>query len=366
VGLENGNSLEDSMKIKERSFELVIQSAIGNIVIRFAIINDVDRIMGSIKEHWDSEHILALNRDFFLYMFGTEDEYINMVIAEVENSHEIAGFLGYIKYSSNEPYDISPVLWKSIRPRVDLLGIEMFFFLIKHTNYHVAISIGINQKTTLPIFRRLGYFTGKLNHYYRIADLKKYKIAKITDKKIPPVNESKFNILLFNDFYQFKEKIDMNALNINHPYKDLYYFRHRFFDHPIYHYMVYGVLPEHGGKISAFFICREIEKFEAKILRIVDYIGNEEYFAGISMTLENIIYKNNYEYIDCYCTGMSEATMQQAGFINRNDDDENIIPNYFEPFLCKNGDIYYWSNALKDVRLFKADADQDQPRLNNQ
>jgi hypothetical protein len=75
--------------------------------------------------------------------------------------------------------------------------------------------------------------------------------------------------------------------------------------------------------------------------------------------------ENNYEYIDCYCYGISEKTMNAAGFLQRKETDTNIIPNYFEPFLCKNGDVYYYTSNIENFRSFKGDADQDQPRIND-
>ncbi len=38
--------------------------------IRLATPNDIDNIMAFLKEYWDKNHILAINRDFFEYEFG--------------------------------------------------------------------------------------------------------------------------------------------------------------------------------------------------------------------------------------------------------------------------------------------------------
>ncbi len=37
--------------------------------IRLATPNDIDNIMAFLKEYWDKNHILAVNRDFFEYEF---------------------------------------------------------------------------------------------------------------------------------------------------------------------------------------------------------------------------------------------------------------------------------------------------------
>jgi hypothetical protein len=41
----------------------------------------------------------------------------------------------------------------------------------------------------------------------------------------------------------------------------------------------------------------------------------------------------------------------------------NIIPNYFEPFVAENIDIYFFSNTNEKVYIFKGDGDQDRPNF---
>lgn len=54
--------------------------------------------------------------------------------------------------------------------------------------------------------------------------------------------------------------------------------------------------------------------------------------------------------------------MYEAGFVEVNEEDGNIIPNYFEPFVQENIDI--WVDSRDDNSLFtKADADQDRPNI---
>jgi hypothetical protein len=169
---------------------------------------------------------------------------------------------------------------------------------------------------------------------------------------------------LIENINQFKEDVNLLLINDCYPHKDINYFRHRFFEHPVYQYMIYKIIKDDVKSSCAFFACREIEKFGIRILRIVDYIGSEECLAGISLPLQDLMEKNHYEYVDCYCYGISEKTMNKAGLLKHFDTDKNIIPNYFEPFTCENINILFYANNITNLRIFKADADQDQPRLN--
>nr|MCR4746137.1 hypothetical protein [Lachnospiraceae bacterium] len=77
---------------------------------------------------------------------------------------------------------------------------------------------------------------------------------------------------------------------------------------------------------------------------------------------QKLMKKNNYEYIDFYEYGLDDIYLKNAGFNERIIEDENIIPNYYEPFEKQNVDI--WGHFQTDTALiFKADGDQDRPNM---
>ncbi|MFQ9650174.1 MAG: hypothetical protein ACLRZZ_08080 [Enterocloster sp.] len=75
--------------------------------------------------------------------------------------------------------------------------------------------------------------------------------------------------------------------------------------------------------------------------------------------IDELLQVNGYEYIDCYQTGVKDEIMNGAGFLLK-DDERTMIPNYFEPYVGKNVDIYYFCTD-GDITLFKGDGDQDRP-----
>ena len=52
--------------------------------------------------------------------------------------------------------------------------------------------------------------------------------------------------------------------------------------------------------------------------------------------------------------------MRRAGFTRKDPEGQNVIPNYFEPFLQQNIALAYVTSE-PNVRVCKADADQDRP-----
>lgn len=71
--------------------------------------------------------------------------------------------------------------------------------------------------------------------------------------------------------------------------------------------------------------------------------------------------ENKWEYIDLYCYGIEDDILKRSGFLKRTENDPNIIPNYFEPFEQKNVDIYFVSNVMENLHLYRGDGDQDRP-----
>jgi hypothetical protein len=331
-----------------------------NITIRFAELDDIDRVIEAIKKYWDSEHILAHNKEYFLYVFMREGNVTNMIIAEDDTTGKIVGFRGVIKYSTD---DITGSLWFIDPSHRGMLGIKLLRFEKEQLRYQGYFGVGNNPNTADIIYNRLGFSVGKLDCYYRILDIKDYKIAKVIDKHILPISQTIYEIFIIDDFSLFRQIYNLLPIKEQRPFRDIQYYKWRFFEHPYFKYKIYGIYLKDKKVPYGFFVCREVQQYGVKALRIVDYTGKKRYFAEVSSFLQELMDKNFYEYVDCYCFGMPENIMNAAGLLKHTDEDKNIIPNYFEPFFCKNVDIYYSFIGAENVRLFRSDGDQDYPRL---
>ena len=69
------------------------------------------------------------------------------------------------------------------------------------------------------------------------------------------------------------------------------------------------------------------------------------------------------EYVDLYSYGISIEAMKKAGFTERIENDNNVIPNYFNPFEKRNVEIYVAVDYeyADRVHIFRGDSDQDRP-----
>ena len=327
--------------------------------IRLAYYEEIEEIMAFIDQYWKKGHILANSREFFLYEHVIDGQ-VTFVIAKERSSGEIHGILGYLPASSDRNrYDIWGVIWKVNEKAASMLGVELKRRIFELAGARTDLGTGANPKTAIPLLKRiLHYSTGKMKQYYCVSPNVDYKIAKIEYHPRRMVTPGTGTVVKrVNSIGEVTEKFDFNAYSDVIPYKDAWYVERRYFKHPIYEYEVYALSNE-GKKPGALLVCREQACNGAKALRIVDYIGDQQLFQGISEFIEKKL--TEYEYIDFYCLGFEEQYILKAGFTCRKENDTNIIPNYFSPFVQKNIDI--WVDSSREGCLFfKADGDQDRP-----
>lgn len=335
-------------------------------IFRKAKINDVDRLMNFIKEHWRSNHILGNDRDFFLYEHGNGDK-INFIICEDRNNSEIVGMQGFIPYSWDEELchicGVMTMVKKGIT--TPMLGVELIKRFINIVNYKTYCGIGTNPQTMAPLVKRLfGRFVFKSTHYYRLNEkVETFKIAKIVDRKKSSeeiVESNSAKLVEFNNFEQMKRNFALNRDYKFLPYKEEWYLKKRYFEHPIYRYRVWGIVVK--GEVLAILFGRQVERANVKIIRFVDFIGDIEDLALAGKGIKEIIETNSYEYADFLLHGIPERIMRKSGFVRKIEEEGNIIPNYFEPFVQSNVDIWL-EKSNEEMVVFKGDADADRPNF---
>ena len=153
--------------------------------------------------------------------------------------------------------------------------------------------------------------------------------------------------------------IDYQDLKKYNFYKSPEYFNKRYFNHPYYKYHVL-VKSKNANSILVY---RIVKANGGSCIRIMDFLGDEKEFNKLTNYLIDKMLKEKHEYIDIYEVGIEDKVLESSGFVERIEEDSNIIPNYFEPFIQKNIEIYYMSNCNSKFRMFKGDGDQDRPSI---
>lgn len=335
----------------------------NNQIIRRAELSDLSSLMSFIDKHWEEGHILSRDYDFFAYEYQC-DNFLNFIISVGVNGN-INGMLGFIPASSLDNSDVWGTMWKVSRDTNNpILGIQLLQYL-KAQGHRTMMSLGINRKT-IGLYRYLGYSTGTMNHHFLPNNtIKSFQIGKISTEIAGmqrPFKRSNRIHLRSISFDKIPTDFLLNSGNHTLPQKDLTYISKRYFRHPIYNYRVHGIY--NNGKLCTLLVTRTVNIVTATALRLVDIIGNELLLPWVTHALNDIIESENMEYLDLVSYGLNERLLERACFSKLDlSSDEIIIPNYFQPFTQKNISINFFVDGKipTNLRIFKADGDQDRP-----
>ena len=290
-----------------------------------------------LKNHWNPNFIYVKDNSYFNYEFSGNS---NFVLSKKDG--KIVAVLGFLEYDDREG-DIFNAVWKNSGKEDD--GLKCLQFLL-NAGYKSVSSCGINKKT-IPIYEFLGINTGRLKHFYILnQEIEEYKIAKISEKNVKKIESKNIvDLIEVENIDELLKLIDYQDLKKYNFYKSPEYFNKRYFNHPYYKYHV--IVKANGGSC----------------IRIMDFLGDEKEFNKLTNYLIDKMLKEKHEYIDIYEVGIEDKVLESSGFVERIEEDSNIIPNYFEPFIQKNIEIYYMSNCNSKFRMFKGDGDQDRPSI---
>jgi hypothetical protein len=346
---------------------------LDKIEISKGTLNDIKDVMSFIDLEWRKNHILSQNEILFRYDYQYDNE-LNFIVARENKSREIVGVLGFIpssiiegdNYSSVENSDYCASLWK-VKKNIEnpIVGIQLLQVLRSMNDIGVLFSLGINEKT-IGIYKYLGIYTDSLRHFVIInEDIREFKIADFTK-----ISSQKTTNILLKEDYCVKLINDQSELSHLHfdqfrnniPFKNEAYFIKRYFNHPIYEYTVLGAYL--NNDLEGFFVTRIQTHFDARVLRIVDFIGKENCISSLGKFVADLIIENCYEYADFYCFGIDNDVLLNSGFQLVDPLKEDlIIPNYFSPYSQKNISIHFYADTdkIENIKLFKGDGDQDRP-----
>lgn len=334
--------------------------------IRRARYEEISDIMSYIDKYWKKGHILAVNRSMFEYEFVDDDQNVNMYICREKSTGDICAIEGYI-YTA---YDVKlrdawGCLWHARADnKILLLGTYLRKKLISEIGIRHFVGVGDNPSTSIKLAKEaFKEHTCKMDHFYKLNNIPDYKIAVIKHKgcgygKKDPEKEYNFRRLRTSEeVYSF----DCNKYCEQVPFLDHCYIIRRYFHHPVYQYEIYSAVSPNGAT-EALFIFRRVNINDRVALRLMRFVGDQKVIGDSYSFFEELLQDEAVEYIDFYCAGFDKRYLYEAGFYLKEDNDTNIIPNYFEPFVQKNIAIYCDSTSDNTIYC-KGDADQDRPNI---
>tara|TARA_S200000501_G_scaffold377761_1_gene437343 strand:- start:1051 stop:2082 length:1032 start_codon:yes stop_codon:yes gene_type:complete len=319
-----------------------------------------------IQNYWVKKVNSTLIRKVFKWQHESKDNY-NFVLAK-DNS-KIIGIQGYIPMSHYDKalskQNLFQVFLRVKEGKYIGTAVLLHKKIVSLCDASFVGVVGIDE-ITHKFHRWLGFKIFKMDHHFLFSKkIQKFKVAKLNKK----ILFKKFSIKKKNISYDFlnlkniNTKIDNSIFKNNYPLKSKTYLVNRYLKNPFYKYLIIQV--RKANRPNSIFVIRPIKVKKKCIIRLIDFIGSEKNFKYLHFACIDILKKFEAEYIDIYSHGISKKTFEKSGFINRMNYKEIIIPNYFEPFIKKNVDIFcaYKTNSKKKIKLFKGDGDGDRPSV---
>lgn len=327
---------------------------------------DLPRLLTFIDTYWKKNHILVRSKEIFDFQYYNrlEDKY-DFLLAENTQTGELDGIRGWIRVSQYDPalaqYDevwsaVSKVRTDVENNEIKVLGSYLWRYLEKHRGFG---TVGISR-FSFAMHTAIRHKLCSLGQFFILnSETETFKIATIPEDYYHSATcpKSNWNIREIEDIYAVAE----DAVQAYYrPFKSKTYLINRFAKHPVYTYYFYGVYD--GVELKAILVGKFVEINGSKILRIVDVLGPLENVGCLYGDFQTILQESKSEYVDFLCFGIDDAVFLRMGFEKLNPEQEQlIIPNYFEPFEAKNIVINGAFKPAERYCMFKADADQDRP-----
>ena len=321
---------------------------------------DVPELLRFLNDHWKRGHAFTVSRPLFDWQHRENDGAYSFVLARRGRDGEIVGILGFLPTRHFDPAlaganTIWLTTWKVRDDAGDAgLGLRMLRFLTEREP-HVAVGAITTHAALQPMYARLGYATGELQHYVMGAEVRLKPDMTATVVQAPVASGLSRTSLLraepFDEPYAFEAPACRG--------KTTRYIVGRYVNHPIYRYGVHALADETGTK--AFLVTRVAEHAGRRTLRVVDFVGAPGLFAGTGPALQTLIEDHGADDADVYNAGIDPSVFATAGFTLVDPEGPLVVPDHFEPFEHRNVRLWYAMKSNSTPILFKGDADQDRP-----
>lgn len=322
-------------------------------VLRLARPDEAQKVVDFINANFDWRLPLVNREEYFNFYYKNSDV-LQFALAEEEGA--LAAVAGYIRSADTPGADIWVSVWVAAKGH-NGVGLELMDALPALTSAQVVACNNIRPKT-MAFYRFLGWHADRVGHFYRLAGLSEYRLARVTNPTVLPAGGD----LALEPVEGPEALAALGMPDSPHtPRKDVWYMQRRYFAFPHLTYSVYAA--KAGGRLLAYLVCRVVDSGQGKVLRIADFVGNTCLLPRLGKAIDRLLKESGAEYAECYCAGVDPSVMAAAGFCERKEGDGNILPNYLQPPLFENTEYYYFTSDPERFVLFKADGDQDRPNL---
>lgn len=337
--------------------------------IKFCDLNEIDDVVSFIDNYWKRGHILVKSRELMDWQHLDKlNKRYNFVLARHKASGEIHAILGLVPTSQFDTKLPFSFVWGAIwKTREDVafpgLGVCLFYYIKQFTPIEVYAGFGLSDDA-IKNHKSMGFCLGEAKHFFFVnPKITTFSIAQNIEPFQHPITQSLNNFVLREITIDDYNSINSCSLFSN-KYKSKDYYANRYLKHPIYKYKFLGIYKDNS--IQAILVLRNCFANNSCCIRIVEYIGDYNCLENVRGLLSNYLSDNNAEYLDIYVSNVDIELLKKAGFVDVTENENVIIPNYFEPFVQTNVTMNYAYSAIDEnfqLVVNKGDSDQDRPSI---
>lgn len=324
--------------------------------IRFCRLDELAKLQRFIRDEWSSDHIFVYSVDLLDYQHRTrETDRYNFVVAADEHGsfQAILGFIPPGHFGDEAEGALWLSLWKTGARCADKgAGLALLRFLEREVRHDTIITAGISAQAR-SIYKVLRFQVHALQHYYLAIHARPDGIALGLRSNERPLADGQVPLAPGAMNHTAEEQ----ALSAEkYRYRGLTYFREKYEKHPSYQYqLVHAPLCD----ISLVFRLVDVPN-KGRAMRLIDCGGNLGALPRVMGAIVAMAKAAGVEYVDILAHWPLPEDLENAGFRRVQDE---IVPNYFEPFVQKNVTIEFAvkNRDVASIAVFKGDGDQDRP-----
>lgn len=301
-------------------------------VIKVLEEHELNQFQKFLETNWKKNHVFVRDSKIFDFQHKDEDGNYTFLISKKEED-EIDSILGYV-FTNGRKDSIWLAIWKSVN------NSGQGFRLLKKLNSLISPkfigAIGISEDAQ-KLYRILGWELGSTKHYF-------------LNLTYPSLRRNELNKS------QFQYKIVKKIFNVENnpksfPFKDEFYYRKRFLNHPSYNYVLVYL-----ESLKLLFIGRILNYSGFKVFRIVDVIGDMDGVQFKDQLLQFMLDNK----IDLIEMNMFDTKNPDIDMLIKKEGE--VIPLYTDPFVNDNIEVRLgYKCQYNHVRFFLGDSDQDRP-----
>tara|TARA_B100000315_G_C14576063_1_gene587957 strand:- start:1231 stop:2310 length:1080 start_codon:yes stop_codon:yes gene_type:complete len=345
---------------------------------------DQNQFYEIIKNNFDDKYIFNYP-DFIKWQYYPPEyngEYLSLLVAEIKE--KILGYIGFNPVRFN-------FLGKTVKGRVlsnlmvdqnyRQLGLGPFLVKKNEEESDVIISLAYNR-TTNKIFELLNWRHDYILHRY-IKILNIENVESLINAKIPfpkkKIVKTASNQLI-NKLKYFNSDNDFFWNKIKYKYcytveRNSFYLNWRYCNHPMFNYDIWQISENQNMQGYAITRTEKFDKF--KLVRIVDFICDDDYEISLFNFITSHFYDKGYDFIDFFFSGDYHLkSLLTCNYLSDKYPPLNKLPIDYSPLSRERNHIefafvvlnkgFIIDNNWMDVRkwyLVKGDGDQDRPNF---